>query len=144
MVFKMISGLGSKMFGGDGKDENKAVITRALKVHGLDEYRETTEELERLQVAVDTAQTRMQKREFEEQLNRHRCRQDALRSAAVVLGNRLAGESNAEIFAAFAITDKDRAKVSSGLTDPRQCPAHELARFLIEEAQSDFVTGRAT
>ena len=140
MVFNKIS----KLFGGgESESESREIIVRALNVHGLEEYRETTQEVERIQDAIDNAPTRMQKRENEELLNRYRCRQNALRSAAVVLASRLDVADSPKIYQDFAITEQDQAKVSSGMTDPRQCPAHELARFFIEEAQNDVVMGRA-
>ena len=128
MVFKAIT----KMFGGREKDdESREIIVRALNHHGLEEYRETTMEVERIKAAIEAAPTRMQKRENEELLNRYRCRQNALRSAAVVLASRLDIAESPKIYQDFAITD------------PRQCPAHELARYFIEEAQNDFIMGRA-
>ncbi len=144
MVFKKLSALGSKVFGGgNSDDENREIVSRAVNVLGLEEYRETTIEVDRLMGAIEKAPTKLQKRESEELLSRYICRQDALRSAAVVLAGQLDATESPRIFDEFAITDKDRAKVSSGLTDPRQCPAHELARYFIEEAQNDFVMGRA-
>ena len=43
----------------------------------------------------------------------------------------------------FGITDKDVAKVSSGIANSARAPAQEVVQFLIEEAQSDFINGRA-
>ena len=144
MVFKKLSALGGKVFGGgNSSDENKEIVSRALNVHGLEEYRETTIEVERLIEAIDNAPTRLQKREHEELLSRFVCRQDALRSAAVVLASQLDKNDTTETYKNFAITEKDQSKVSSGITDPRQCPAHELARYFIEEAQNDFIMGRS-
>lgn len=138
MVFKKIAGL----FGG-GDDEATMVATRALTVHGLNEYNETSQELGRLQQVFDNAPTKAQKADVEKLLDRVQCRQDALRSAAVVLYNRLEGKVDLDIGKYFGITDKDVAKVSSGITNSHQTPAHEVVQFLIEEAQSDFISGRA-
>ncbi len=133
----------SKLFGSDDDSpDDREIVTRALNVHGLEEYRETTTEVERLKQAIDEAPTRMQKRDHEDLLVRYICRQNALRSAAVVLAKKLDASDSPKIYEDFAITDKDRSKVSSGMTDPHQCPAHELARYFIEEAQNDFVMGR--
>jgi len=143
MVFRKLSALGSKVFGGGNSvDENREIVTRAVSVLSLEEYRETTIEVDRLIGAIEEAPTKLQKRESEELLTRYICRQDALRSAAVVLAGQLDATETPKIFADFAITDKDCAKVSSGITDPRQCPAHELARYFVEEAQNDYVMGR--
>ena len=143
MVFKKLSAIGSKVFGGgNSSDENTEIVSRALNVLGLEEYRETTVEVDRLIEAIDSAPTRLQKREHEELLSRFICRQDALRGAAVVLASQLDANNATETYKTFAITDKDKSKVSSGITDPRQCPAHELARYFIEEAQNDFIMGR--
>ncbi len=143
MVFKKLSALGGKVFGGgNSSDENTEIVSRALNFHGLEEYRETTVEVDRILEAIDSAPTRLQKREHEELLSRFICRQDALRSAAVVLASQLDANDAPETYKNFSITEKDRSKVSSGITDPRQCPAHELARYFIEEAQNDFIMGR--
>ncbi len=143
MVFNKLSKIGNKLFGGsEESDESPEIVSRALRVHGLEEYLETTIEVERIKEAIENAPTRLQKRENEELLSRYTCRQNALRSAAVVLASKLDANESPQIFRDFAITETDRSKVSSGLTDPRQCPAHELARYFIEEAQNDFVMGR--
>ncbi len=143
MVFGKLSRFGGKLFGSDSSaTENTEIVTRALKVHGLEEYRETTIEVERLKKLIEEAPSRLQKRDNEELLSRYICRQDALRGAAVVLAQQLADEETPKIYEEFSISASDRSKVSSGITDPRQCPAHELARYFVEEAQSDFVMGR--
>ena len=54
MVFKKLGA----MFGGGGPDENTLVATRALTFHGLNEYNETTDELDRLQQVYDDAPAR--------------------------------------------------------------------------------------
>ncbi len=138
MVFKKLTGL----FGGSGVDEKTMVATRALTFHGLNEYNETTHELDRLQQVYNDAPTRSQKKDVEKLLDRVQCRQDALRSAAVVLFNRLDGKVDLDIERVFGITDKDVAKVSSGIANSNRAPAQEVVQFLIEEAQSDFISGR--
>jgi len=139
MVFKKLRA----MFGGSGPDENTLVAIRALTVHGLNEYNETTLELDRLQQAYDDAPTHSQKDDVSKLVERVQCRQDALRSAAVVLFNRLDGNVNINVKEVFGITDKDVAKVSSGIANSTRAPAQEVVQFLIEEAQSDFINGRA-
>ena len=139
MVFKKLTGL----FGGGGVDEKTMVAIRALTVHGLKEYNETTDELDRLQQVYNDAPTRSQKEDVEKLLDRVQCRQDALRSAAVVLFNRLGGNVDLDVEQVFGITDKDVAKVSSGIANSTRAPAQEVVQFLIEEAQSDFINGRA-
>ena len=57
MVFKKLSSL----FGSDGADEQTMVAMRALTFHGLNEYNETTTELDRLQQVYNDAPTRSQK-----------------------------------------------------------------------------------
>ena len=138
MVFKKLSGI----FGGGGNDEKTMVAMRALTFHGLNEYKETADELDRLKQVYDEAPTRSQKKDVEKLLDRVQCRQDAIRSAAVVLFNRLGGNVDMDIEKVFGITDKDVAKVSSGLANTNKAPAQEVVQFLIEEAQSDFINGR--
>ena len=138
MVFKKLSGL----FGGGGVDEQTMVAERALTFHGLNEYNETTDEIDRLQQVYNDAPTRSQKQDVEKLLDRVQCRQDALRSAAVVLFNRLDGKVEMDIERVFGITEKDVAKVSSGIANHNKAPAQEVVQFLIEEAQSDFINGR--
>ena len=138
MVFKKIAGL----FGGNN-DEYTMVATRALTFHGLNEYKETADELGRLRKIYDDAPTKAQKKDVEKLLDRVQCRQDALRSAAVVLFNKLGGNVDIDVEKVFDITEKDIAKVSSGIANSRQNPANEVVQFLIEEAQSDFISGRA-
>lgn len=138
MVFKKIAGL----FGGNDADENTMVETRALTFHGLNEYNETASELDRLQQVYADAPTNSQKQDVEKLLDRVQCRQDAIRSAAVVLFNRLEGKVDIDVERVFGITDKDVAKVSSGIANSQRAPAQEVVQFLIEEAQSDFINGR--
>ncbi len=138
MVFKKLSGL----FGGGGDNEQTMVAKRALTFHGLNEYNETTDELDRLQQVYNDAPTRSQKQDVEKLLDRVQCRQDALRSAAVVLFNQLDGQVDMDVERVFGITDKDVAKVSSGIANHNKAPAQEVVQFLIEEAQSDFINGR--
>ena len=138
MVFKKLSGL----FGGSDKNEKIMVAQRALAFHGLNEYNETTDEIDRLQQVYNDAPTRSQKEDIEKLLDRVQCRQDAIRSAAVVLFNRLDGKVDIDVERVFGITDKDVAKVSSGIANSNRAPAQEVVQFLIEEAQSDFINGR--
>ncbi len=138
MVFKKLSGL----FGGSGDNEQTMVAKRALTFHGLNEYNETTDELDRLQQVYNDAPTRSQKQDVEKLLDRVQCRQDALRSAAVVLFNQLDGQVDMDVERVFGITNKDVAKVSSGIANHNKAPAQEVVQFLIEEAQSDFINGR--
>jgi predicted component of type VI protein secretion system len=139
MVFKKIAGL----FNSGKNDEYIMVATRALTVHGLNEYNETSDELGRLKQVHENAPTKAQRKDVEKLLDRVQCRQDALRSAAVVLFNKLGGNVDLDVKKVFGITDKDIAKVSSGIANSRQNPANEVVQFLIEEAQSDFISGRA-
>jgi len=138
MVFKKLSGL----LGGDGQDEKTMVAIHALTVNGLKEYNETSEELDRLRQVYDEAPSKSQKNDVEKLLDRVQCRQDALRSAAVVLYNQIGGNVDLDIEQVFGITDKDVAKVSSGIANSNRAPAQEVVQFLIEEAQSDFINGR--
>lgn len=138
MVFKKIAGI----LGGNTADEEKLVAIRALTVHGLKEYRETSEEIGRLKSELADATTKVQKQDVEKLLDRVQCRLDALRSAAVVLYNRLEGDVDLDVQDEFGITDSDVAKVSSGFTNNRKSPANEVVQFLIEEAQSDYINGR--
>ena len=138
MIFKKLTA----MFGG-GADEKTMVAIRALTIHGLNEYNDTTQELDRLQQVYNDVPTRSQKDDVSKLLDRVQCRQDALRSAAVVLYNRLGGKVDINIERVFGITDKDVAKVSSGIANSNRAPAQEVVQFLIEEAQSDFINGRA-
>ena len=125
--------------GGEEANDNTEIVKRALNVHGLDEYRETAVEVKRLKKAIKKSNSKLQKREHKDLLERYECRQRALRGAAVVLAAQLGEEESKEAYQEFSISDKDRSKVTSGITDPRQCPAHELARFFLEESQNDFV-----
>lgn len=138
MVFKKIAGI----LGGNTADEEKLVAIRALTVYGLKEYRETSEEISRLKTELEDAATKVQKQDVEKLLDRVQCRLDALRSAAVLLYNRLDGEVDLDVEDEFGITDSDVAKVSSGFVDQRKSPANAVVQFLIEEAQSDFINGR--
>ena len=139
MAFKKLF----QFFGGADEAQNThEIVQRALNVHGLEEYRETSVEVKRLKKAIKKAPSKMLKREHKELLSRYECRQRALRGAAVVLAAQLNDDESEKVYRDFSITEKDCAKVSSGLTDPRQCPAHELARYFIEESQNDFVMAR--
>lgn len=138
MVFKKMASL----FGGGRAEEEMQVFSRALNVHGLREYNETTEELDRLQQVYSDAPTKSQKADVEKLLDRVQCRQDAIRSAAVVLFHRL-GNSDVNLQNVFGVTDKDIAKVAAGLANDRQNPAQQVVQFLVEEAESDFINGRA-
>ncbi len=132
-----------KLFGGETEpQEDIEIVKRALKVHGLEEYRETAVEVKRLKKAIKKSSTKLKKREHKEMLSRYECRQRALRGAAVVLAAQLDSNESDAAYRDFAITDEDRSKVTSGITDPRQCPAHELARYFMEESQNDFVMAR--
>jgi len=139
MVIKKLTRLGAGR-----ADQNRQVIVRALEAHGLEEYRETGIELERLRAELADTTSSLQRRRLDEDIYRHECRQDALRSAAVILGSRLGEIGIATYYPAFDITKKDEAKVASGITNPHQCPAHDLARFLVEQAESDFIKGRVS
>ncbi len=142
MVFKTLSKLGGKILT-PGADEKMEVAERALTVNGLEEYKETEILIENLKNEMKDATTDFQKRQMEDQIHRYGERQDALRSAAVILVGKLGDRDNSEIFKEYDITDQDIARVSSGMTNPHLSPPHEVARFLIEEAESDFVSGRA-
>ena len=142
MVFKALSKLGGKLLT-PGDEEKREVTLRALTVNGLEEYKETETLIRNLQAEMKNAATDFQKRQMEDQIHRYGERQDALRSAAVILVGQLEDRDNSEIFKQYDITDQDIARVSSGITNPRLSPPHEVARFLIEEAQSDFISGRA-
>jgi len=141
MVFKLLSSLGGKILT-PGADEKREVAERALTVNGLEEYHETEMLIANLKKEMKDAPTDFQKRQMEDQIHRHQCRQDALRSAAVILLGQLGERDNTEIISAYAITDQDVAKVSAGITNPNVSKPHEIARFLIEEAESDFISGR--
>lgn len=138
MVFKIFSGLLTP-----GADEKLQVAERALTVNGLEEYRETELLVRNLQNEMKHAPTDFQKRQIEDEIHRHKCRQDALRSAAVILLGRIGPRDNTQIIRDYGITDQDIARVSSGIVNPNVSPPHEIARFLIEEAESDFISGRA-
>ena len=132
-----------KLFGGEADTQGDIeIVKRALTVHGLEEYRETAVEVKRLKKAIKKSSTKLKKREHKEMLSRYECRQRALRGAAVVLAAQLDSNESDAAYRDFAITEEDRSKVTSGITDPRQCPAHELARYFMEESQNDFVMAR--
>jgi hypothetical protein len=139
MVFKIFSGLLTP-----GADEKREVTERAVTVNGLDEYRETEILIGNLKAEMKNAPTDFQKRQMEDEIHRHQCRQDALRSAAVILIGQLEDRDNSDIVKAYAITEQDIARVGSGITNPNVSEPHEIARFLIEEAESDFISGRAS
>ncbi len=139
MVFKKIAGL----FGGSSAEEEMQVFSRALTVHGLREYNETTQEIDRLHQAYSDAPTKSQKAEVEKLLDRVQCRQDAIRSAAVVLFHKLGNQADINIQNVFGVTEKDIAKVAAGVANNRETPAQQVVQFLIEEAESDFINGRA-
>lgn len=138
MVLKILGGLLTP-----GADEKKQVAIRALTVNGLEEYKETELLIKNLKHEMKSAATDFQKRQMEDEIHRHQCRQDALRSAAVILLGKVGNRDNAEIIRAYGITDQDIARVSSGITNPNVSQPHDIARFLIEEAESDFISGRA-
>jgi hypothetical protein len=143
MVFKALSKLGGKILT-PGADEKKEVAERALNVNGLEEYKETETLIENLKNEMKDAATDFQKRQMEHMIHRYGERQDALRSAAVILVGQIGNDDNSEIFKKYNITDQDIARVSSGMTNPKISAPHDVARFLIEEAESDFVSGRAS
>ncbi len=126
-----------------GADEAKEVAQRALTVTGLNEYNDTQELIKNLKSEMKDAATDFQKRQMEHMIHRYGERQDALRSAAVILVGKIGSKDNAAIFAEYGITDQDIARVSSGMTNPKLSAPHDVARFLIEEAESDFMSGRA-
>lgn len=143
MVFKTLSKLGGKLLT-PGADEKKEVAERALTVNGLEEYKETETLINNLKHEMKDAPTDFQKRQMEDQIHRYGERQDALRSAAVILVGQVGHDDNSAIFKEYDITDQDIARVSSGMTNPNISAPHEVARFLIEEAESDFISGRAS
>ena len=126
-----------------GADEAKEVAERALTVTGLNEYNDTQELIQNLKNEMKDAATDFQKRQMEHMIHRYGERQDALRSAAVILAGKIGSTDNSAIFEQYGITEQDIARVSSGMTNPKLSTPHDVARFLIEEAQSDFMTGRA-
>ena len=126
-----------------GADEAKEVAERALTVNGLTEYKDTEVLIKNLKNEMKDATTDFQKRQMEHMIHRYGERQDALRSAAVILVGKIGSEDNSAIFAEYGITDQDIARVSSGMTNPNLSTPHDVARFLIEEAESDFMSGRA-
>ncbi|MCP4933793.1 MAG: hypothetical protein GY927_06200 [bacterium] len=126
-----------------GADEAKEVAERALTVTGLNEYKDTQELIKNLKNEMKDATTDFQKRQMEHMIHRYGERQDALRSAAVILVGKIGNSDNSGIFAEYDITEQDIARVSSGMTNPKLSPPHDVARFLIEEAESDFMSGRA-
>jgi hypothetical protein len=126
-----------------GADEKRQVAVRALTVNGLEEYRETELLIKNLKHEMKSATTEFQKRQIEDEIHRHQCRQDALRSAAVILLGRIGNYDSAEMIRAYGITDQDIARVSSGISNPTVSSPHDIARFLIEEAESDYISGRA-
>lgn len=142
MVIKALSKLGSKILT-PGAEEKKQVAERALTVNGLEEYKETQILIENLKNEMKEATTDFQKRQIEHMIHRYGERQDALRSAAVILVGQIGSTDNKAIFEEYDITDQDIARVSSGMTNPKLSPPHDVARFLIEEAESDFISGRA-
>ncbi len=143
MVFKALSKLGGKILT-PGADEKREVAERALTVNGLEEYRETEALIQNLKNEMKNAPTDFQKRQMEHMIHRYGERQDALRSAAVILVGKLGKPDNSEIFEQYDITDQDIARVSSGMTNPKLSAPHDVARFLIEEAESDFISGRVS
>ena len=126
-----------------GADEAKEVAERALTVTGLNEYKDTQELIKNLKIEMKDATTDFQKRQMEHMIHRYGERQDALRSAAVILVGKIGSTDNSAIFAEYGITEQDIARVSSGMTNPKLSTPHDVARFLIEEAESDFMSGRA-
>ncbi len=126
-----------------GADEAKEVAERALTVTGLNEYKDTKELIQNLKNEMKDAATDFQKRQMEHMIHRYGERQDALRSAAVILVGKIGSSDNSAIFAQYGITEQDIARVSSGMTNPNLSTPHDVARFLIEEAESDFMSGRA-
>lgn len=126
-----------------GADEAKEVAERALTVTGLNEYKDTKELIKNLKIEMKDAATDFQKRQMEHMIHRYGERQDALRSAAVILVGKIGSTDNSAIFAEYGITEQDIARVSSGMTNPKLSTPHDVARFLIEEAESDFMSGRA-
>ena len=126
-----------------GADEAKEVAERALTVNGLNEYKDTAGLINSLKNEMKDAATDFQKRQMEHMIHRYGERQDALRSAAVILIGKIGTTDNSAIFAEYGITDQDIARVSSGMTNPKLSAPHDVARFLIEEAESDFISGRA-
>ncbi len=139
MVFKKIASL----FSGGNAEEEMQVFSRALTVHGLREYNETTEELDRLNQVYADAPTKSQKQDVEKLLDRVQCRQDAIRSAAVVLLHKLGNNADINLQNVFGVTEKDIAKVAAGIANHRDTPAQQVVQFLVEEAESDFINGRA-
>lgn len=142
MVLKALSKIGEKLLT-PGAEEKKEVAERALKVNGLEEYKETEILIKNLKKEMKKAETDFQKRQMEHMIHRYGERQDALRSAAVILVGQIGSKDNEEIFKQYNITDQDIARVSSGMTNPNLSAPHDVARFLIEEAESDFISGRA-
>jgi len=142
MVLKTLSKLGGKLLT-PGADEKKEVAIRALTVNGLDEYKDTKILIANLKNEMKDASTDFQKRQMEHMIHRYGERQDALRSAAVILVGKIGSEGTSEIFKEYDISDQDIARVSSGMTNPKLSAPHDVARFLIEEAESDFISGRA-
>ena len=138
MVFKKIAGL----FGGSNAEEEMQVFSRALMVHGLREYNETNQELDRLQQAFSDAPTKSQKADVEKLRDRVQCRQDAIRSAAVVLFHKLGENADVNIENVFGVTEKDIAKVAASVANNRETPAQQVVQFLVEEAESDIINGR--
>ena len=142
MVFKTLTKIGGKLLT-PSADEKEEVARRALTVNGLMEYKETKLLIINLKNEMKTVDSAFQKRQIEDMIHRYGERQDALRSAAVILTGKIQGDDNRAIFAEYNITEQDIAKVSSGMTNPRLSPPHEVARFLIEAAEADFISGRA-
>ena len=126
-----------------GAEEAKEVAERALTVNGLSEYKDTEILINNLRNEMKDAATDFQKRQMEHMIHRYGERQDALRSAAVILVGKIGSKDNSDIFAQYGITDQDIARVSSGMTNPKLSTPHDVARFLLEEAESDFMSGRA-
>ena len=126
-----------------GADEAKEVAERALTVTGLNEYKDTQELIQNLKNEMKDAATDFQKRQMEHMIHRYGERQDALRSAAVILVGKIGSADNSAIFAEYGISEQDIARVSSGMTNPNLSTPHDVARFLIEEAESDIMSGRA-
>ena len=142
MVFKTLSKIGGKLLT-PSADEKEEVARRALTVNGLMEYKETELLIVNLKNEMKHAATDFQKRQMETQIHRYGERQDALRSAAVILVGKIGDPDTSAIFEEYDISDQDIARVSSGFTNPKLSSPQAVARFLIEAAESDFVSGRA-
>ena len=89
MVLKTLSNLFTP-----GIDEKTEVAIRALNVNGLDEYKETEMLIQNLKNEMKDAATDFQKRQMEHMIHRYGERQDALRSAAVILVGKIGSQDN--------------------------------------------------